>query len=506
MIQKTIDKYLSIKVQKIEFDLQGKIILSDDVLFSTKKANSIYEIHPFFEIIDQIIQEKNKEENFKIILLELDKKTIIVDIIVYSGSKKQNPFLLIFDRSEYYKEIQQVTQDKNELFISNFQQNENNKKLNEEKSVKNKFLASISHDLRTPITGVLGLLELFKKENLSYEQKELLTTITSSVTHMDRLVGDVFDLSKIEYGEFKIENNSFDLDEIIKNIERVYLEKFILKNIEFEVIKSSNVPNKLIGDYNRVVQIITNLIDNAYKYTSEGKVVFEISTDYRRAKKVRLKFSIKDTGIGFEKTSKNQFESFKKLHNENIEGSGLGLAIVIKLIELMNGSFSFDSKIGEGSVFEITLPFEANIESKKTKTVVKKFTKIDIKKKFNVLIVDDNEINQLVLMKLLVNHGGFYMDIANNGEQAIEMCNKENYHLIFMDLHMPKMNGFEAIEFITNNSNLSTTKIIALSAYDIKKDKEMGKTLKVNDYIMKPFSSEELFTSIYKVLKIKKEQ
>ncbi len=98
------------------------------------------------------------------------------------------------------------------------------------------------------------------------------------------------------------------------------------------------------------------------------------------------------------------------------------------------------------------------------------------------------------------------MDIANNGEQAIEMCNKENYHLIFMDLHMPKMNGFEAIEFITNNSNLSTTKIIALSAYDIKKDKEMGKTLKVNDYIMKPFSSEELFTSIYKVLKIKKEQ
>ena len=495
MIQKAIDKYLDVIVQKIEFDLDGKIIASNDALFPVKKAKTIYELHPFFEVFDTVIQTKEIEEVFKIILLEIEKITIIADIIVYSGSKKQNPFLLIFDRSEYYKEIQQVTQDKNELFISNFHENEKNVKLNEEKSFKNKFLASISHDLKTPISGVLGLLELFKKENLTYEQKELLTTISSSMIHMNRLVGDVFDLSKIEYGEFKIENTSFDLEELIRNIERVYLEKFILKNIDFQIIKSTKVPYKLIGDYNRVVQIITNLIDNAYKYTKEGNVVFEINLDYRRAKNVRLKFSVKDTGIGFEKTSKNQFESFKKLHNQNIDGSGLGLSIVIKLIELMNGP-----------VFEITLPCEAEIESQKSKKTIKKFSKIDIKNKFNVLIVDDNEINQLVLMKLLVNHGGFYMDIATNGEHAIEMAKKENYDLIFMDLHMPKMNGFEAIEFITNNKSLNKTKIIALSAYDIKKDKELGKTLKVDDYIMKPFSSEELFLGIYKVLNIKKEQ
>lgn len=506
MIQKAIDKYLDVIVQKIEFDLDGKIIASNDALFPVKKAKTIYELHPFFEVFDTVIQTKEIEEVFKIILLEIEKITIIADIIVYSGSKKQNPFLLIFDRSEYYKEIQQVTQDKNELFISNFHENEKNVKLNEEKSFKNKFLASISHDLKTPISGVLGLLELFKKENLTYEQKELLTTISSSMIHMNRLVGDVFDLSKIEYGEFKIENTSFDLEELIRNIERVYLEKFILKNIDFQIIKSTKVPYKLIGDYNRVVQIITNLIDNAYKYTKEGNVVFEINLDYRRAKNVRLKFSVKDTGIGFEKTSKNQFESFKKLHNQNIDGSGLGLSIVIKLIELMNGTFSFDSNLNKGSVFEITLPFEAEIESQKSKKTIKKFSKIDIKNKFNVLIVDDNEINQLVLMKLLVNHGGFYMDIATNGEHAIEMAKKENYDLIFMDLHMPKMNGFEAIEFITNNKSLNKTKIIALSAYDIKKDKELGKTLKVDDYIMKPFSSEELFLGIYKVLNIKKEQ
>lgn len=505
MIDQVIENYLSVKTQKIEIDFSGKIILSNDALFPVKKSNLIYEIHPFFEIFDEILQSKSNEETFKIIQLEINGIDLIVDILFNRGNKDQKPFLLIFDRTEYYKEIQEVTQDKNELFISNFWKSEKNKKLNEEKSFKNKFLASISHDLKTPISGVIGLLELFRKENLSYEQKELLATISSSISHVDRLVGDVFDLSKIEYGEFKIENNTFDLEELINNIERVYLEKFTLKNIEFQIIKSANVPNKLIGDYNRVIQILTNLVDNAYKFTNEGKVVFEINLDYRRAKSVRLKFSVKDTGIGFEKVSNSQFEGFKKLHNQEISGSGLGLSIVIKLIELMNGSFSYDSKINEGSLFEITLPFEAEIESQKKKTTSKAFAKIDIKKKFNILIVDDNEINQLVLMKLLVNHGGFYMDIANNGERAIEMIKNEKYDLIFMDLHMPKMNGFEAIEYIRSNSEINKLKIIALSAYDIKKDKQLGKSLKVDDYIVKPYVSNDLFSSIYKVLNIKKE-
>ena len=504
MIQQIIENYLSVKTQKIEIDLSGKIIMSNNELFPVKKAKTIYEIHPFFEIFDEILQGTSDQETFKIIQLEIDGVDLIVDILFNRGDKKQNPLLLIFDKSEYYKEIQEVTQDKNELFISNFWGNEKNRILNEEKSFKNKFLASISHDLKTPISGVIGLLELFKKENLSYEQRELLTTISSSMTHLDRLVGDVFDLSKIEYGEFKIENSSFDLDELINNIERVYLEKFIVKNVEFQIIKSPKVPNKLIGDYNRVIQILTNLVDNAYKYTNEGKVVFEINLDYRRAKNVRLKFSVKDTGIGFEKQSNTQFESFKKLHNQDINGSGLGLSIVIKLIELMNGSFSYDSKPNVGSLFEITIPFEAEVESLKKKITSKTFTKIDIKNKFNVLIVDDNEINQLVLMKLLINHGGFYMDIANNGECAIEMIKNENYDLIFMDLHMPKMNGFEAIEHIRNNADIKKSKIIALSAYDINKDKQLGKSLKVDDYIVKPYVSTDLFTSIYKILNIKK--
>lgn len=283
------------------------------------------------------------------------------------------------------------------------------------------------------------------------------------------------------------------------------MEKFLFKDINFQIIKSNKVPNKLIGDYNRLVQIITNLLDNAYKFTNSGSVVFEINLDYRRAKNVRIKFEIKDTGIGFEKESNNQFESFKKLHKQDIEGSGLGLSIVTRLVDLMNGTLTYDSKINEGTSFVFTIPFETEINASRTKTSKSKFTKIDIKKKYNILIVDDNEINQLVLMKLLVNHGGFYMDIASNGEQAIDMAKKENYDLIFMDLHMPKMNGFEAIELIRNTTEINHTNIIALSAYDISKDKELAKTLKVNDYVVKPFVTEDLFKSIYKVLKIKKE-
>jgi len=171
MIQKAIDRYLNNKVQTIQFNSDGKIIASDDILFPVNKEETIYAINPFFDFFQEIITEKKRREVFKMILLEINKKNLVVDILVYSGSIKTKPYMLIFDKSSFYKEIQQITQEKNELFISNFNENQKNLELNNEKKFKNKFLASISHDLKTPITGVLGLLELFKKENLAYEQK-----------------------------------------------------------------------------------------------------------------------------------------------------------------------------------------------------------------------------------------------------------------------------------------------------------------------------------------------
>jgi CheY-like chemotaxis protein/anti-sigma regulatory factor (Ser/Thr protein kinase) len=295
------------------------------------------------------------------------------------------------------------------------------------------------------------------------------------------------------------------MDELIKNIERVYLEKFILKGVDFKIVKSSKLPSKLIGDYNRVLQILTNIIENAYKYTNKGEVILKINLDYRRAKAIRVRFSVEDTGVGFVKEHNTKFESFKKHHKEDFSGSGLGLSIVTNLIQLMNGSFTFDSILNEGSVFIVNLPFNIELESDNLKKKTPKFSKIDIKVKYNVLITDDNEINQLVLTKLLLNHGGFYIDLANNGKHAIEMATKEKYDLIFMDLQMPIMNGFEAIEILNNDKETKNTKIIALSAFDTVQDQEIGKKLNVDDYVVKPFSKEELFSSIYKVLKINKE-
>ncbi|WP_338408934.1 hybrid sensor histidine kinase/response regulator [uncultured Flavobacterium sp.] len=506
MISKTIEAYLNKAVQTIEFDHDGTIIASNDILFPVKNAKTIFEIHPFFEFFAEIISQNPTQKTFKTIVLEINKINLIVDIIINTGSSNQKPFMLIFDKSDYYNEIEEVTQDKNTLFITDFYTNQKNKKLIQEKTFKNKFIANISHDLKTPIAGVIGLLELFRKENLSNEQKELIVTIRESMSHMNRLVSDVFDLSRIEYGQLNIENNSFDIDVLIKNVERVYLEKFILKNIHFEIKKSNNVPKFLIGDFNRILQIIQNLLDNAYKYTDSGKVVFEINLDYRRAKRVRLKFIVKDTGIGFKKGSNDKFESFEKLHDQDIQGSGLGMSIVVNLIKLMKGTFSFNSKVNEGSTFEITLPFEISINMRNSTKIQPKFVKIDLQKKFNVLIADDNEVYQLILMKLLINHGGFYMDVASNGQQAVEMAKKEHYDLILMDLHMPIMSGFDAIKFIGNDMHLKKTKIIALSVYDIDKDKELSSSLNVADYLVKPISFESLFTSINKVLKIKRGQ
>lgn len=502
MIDQIINKYLETKYQIIEFDKNGTILSSNNCFFSVSKSKKIYDLHPFFEIINDLLIENEIETIFKTILIQIKSTDIISDVVVYSGNTNQNPFVILFDKTDYYTEIQEITQNKNELFISNYFQNEKNLKLTDEQSFKNKFFASISHDLKTPITGALGLLELFKKENLTYEQKELLHTISNSMIHMNRLVSDVFDLSKIEFGELKIINNPFDLDSMIKNIEHVYLEKFILKNIEFKIIKAANVPTKLIGDYNRVAQIFINLLDNAHKYTNEGKVTVEIKLDYRRAKNVWLKFCFSDTGIGFDSKIK-KFESFRKFNNLNFEGAGLGLSIVSNLIELMKGSMKFESEIGNGSRFEITLPFEAKIQSKIIKSKKPDFEKLIIKNKFNVLIVDDNEINQLVLMKLLVNHGGFYMDVAVDGCKALELMDKEKYDLIFMDLYMPNKNGFETIEIIKKNPKHKEIKIIALSSNDLENDIQKGKNLEIDDFISKPFTSKDLYSSIYKVLELK---
>lgn len=501
-----INKFFLNKIQTIELDNNGLVLNSNNQLFSLVKNSNLKSFHPFFEIITNIFEEDNQEIFFNTVQLDFDNKLIVTDIIISSGNKTKNPSVLIFDQSEHYKDLQEITQQRNEIFIKNFFDNEELQKTEHEKYLKNKFLASITKDLRTPISSVAGLLGLFQKGTLSFEQNELVETIRSSIDHLNRLVNDVLDLSRSEIGQLSLDIKTFSFEELVKNVENLYRNKFLLKDIHFKVIKPFKIPNNLIGDKQRVLQIIILLLENAYSYTKSGEVFLEIKIDHINAQKLGLNFIVKDTGLGIEASNVAVINSsFNKATEAPFEGTGLGLPLIKNIVKLLNGSVKLESIINQGSIFSVFLPFEFNV----TKTPKSKFKleykKIEITKKRHVLIADDNEINQLVLMKILLNHGGFYIDVAINGFIVTQMVQKEKYDLIFMDMHMPILDGLGAITYIRESDNkiLKKTPIIVLTAIESQEEKKKCKKLKVNDYILKPYNNEDLFTAVYKAFKLK---
>jgi two-component system, sensor histidine kinase len=503
----SIQKYFLNKIQTIELSKSGIVINSNNILFKTIKNQDIKEIHPFFDILSHIFSVDNDEVNFNAIQLDLKDKIIIADIVIFTGSKTKTPTILIFDNTENYDIVQEITQQKNEIFINDFFKTQKLIRNEEERILKNEFLAGITDDLKTPITSISGLLELFQKGNLTFDQVELLKIITGAMSHLNRLVNDVLDLSKAEIGELNIELKPFDFDDLIQNIQKLFSNKFLLNGISFKIIKSDRIPKYLIGDKDRVMQIMNNLLENAHKYTKKGEVIFEIKIDNSSPSKIGLAFIVSDTGIGFDESSKKQlFKNFKKPHENDTDGPGIGLSIVGNLIKLLKGSIKYESAPNQGSTFNVFLPFAIDINNdRKAKTNEAVFKKINIDKKVNVLIIDDDEINQLVLMKQLINHEGFFIDIANDSKKALDMISKDSYSILFIDLNMSGNNGFQTIESVRNSENKKTKKIpiIALTGYESEAERKKCKLLKVNEYLVKPYTNQNLFQDIYKVLKLK---
>ena len=501
----SIYDYFLNRIQTIELTKDGIIVTSNNLLFKTTIGQPINEIHPFFEILNDIFSSDNEEIHFDTIQLDLPAKNIIADIVIHTGNEKINPMLLIFDNTKSYDLVQEITQQKNEVFIADFFKSQKLLKNEEEKALKNQFLASITNDLKTPISSVTGLLELFQKSNLTFDQIGLLNIIRASMSHLNRLVSDVLELTKSEMGNLNIEINTFDFDELVQSIEKLFSNKFLVKGIAFKVIKSDRIPKYLVGDRDRVMQILENLLENAYTYTKEGEVIFEIKIDTSSSNKIGLSFIISDTGIGLDENVKDQlFKSFKS--KQDNERGGIGLSIVGNLIKLLNGSIKVESKPNKGSRFIVFLLFTIDVnKERKIKNTNVTFKKRNFEHKVNVLLVDDNEINQLVLMKLLINHEGFFIDIANDANKAMEMILKDTYDILFIDLNMKANNGFATIESIRNNANrqIKRLPIICLTSYETEVERKKCKVLKVNEYLVKPYTNQELFEAIYRILKLK---
>ncbi len=488
MIEKLKQQYIKDKIQFIEVSKEGVILDSDNNLFNIKKGDSIYDMHPFFESIQYHFEEKPGSE-FTISCVNLEIGTIsgIFDLIIHI--QKDSIIFSMIDFTAHYQISNTLSQEKNESLIQSHI-------LREREEFKNKFLANTSHELRTPLNSIMGFSTILQRSNLNDNQLHYLDIIKQSGEHLRNLIDDILDISKIEMGRLKIQYDRFDFFKVIDLINETYKVKAKTKNIEFSSNIDKKLPKYMIGDKIRLAQILTNLLDNAVKFTHQGIVSLNVRLLERKSKNLKVEFEIKDTGIGIQEDKIGSiFESFIQTHDVNTYGgTGLGLSIVKSLINLMNGSLNVESKVNKGTTFKFILNFDFSANQKDDDVLDVKPKPTNAENKFNILVADDLESNLLLLMKILADYGDYYVDIVSNGDQVIERLNQNPYDLILMDLKMPKMDGYETTRFI-RESELEEYKdipIIALTANVSPLEKEICLGIGMNDYVAKPFKEKEL--------------
>jgi len=366
---------------------------------------------------------------------------------------------------------------------------------------KQQFLSNMSHEIRTPMNAIIGFTKVLLKTEMTAKQKEYLTAIKLSGDALIVLINDILDLAKVDAGKMTFEQVPFKLSVSIAAMLHLFESKIWEKNLILIKEYDDKIPEVLLGDPVRLHQIILNLVSNAVKFTSAGKIVVSVRLLDEDDKQANIGFSVTDTGIGIPESKLSSiFDNFQQASSGTSRlygGTGLGLAIVKQLVEPQGGTINVISKIAEGSTFSFNLSFQKTDAEAEIETVIEEFD-TDMKD-IKVLVVEDIPLNQL-LMKTLLDDFGFERDIASNGKIAIEKLQAKPFDVILMDLQMPEMNGFEATDYIRNVMH-SNIPIIALTADVTTVDLAKCKIVGMNDYIAKPVDEKLLFNKILGLVK-----
>ncbi len=368
---------------------------------------------------------------------------------------------------------------------------------------KSEFLANMSHEIRTPLNGIQGMVDLTLLTDLDENQQENLNTAKGCVSSLLNIINDILDFSKLEAGKFTISYISINLREVIDDVIKVHALPAKNKKINLVLDYDKNIPTSVIGDDNRLKQVLNNLVSNAVKFTNSGEISVSISAASFTANTVVINFSVADTGIGISpEESSKLFQSFCQIDGSftrQYGGTGLGLVISKQLVELMGGKINLQSEKGKGSTFSFSLEFK--IDSQEA-VIIKEMPKpILVNTKAKVLIVEDDHVSRSVVSKMLAEHG-FTVDLAENGLEALEMYSQNDYNIILMDIQMPKMDGVETTRHIRNKEVFfKHTPIVALTAFALSGDRERFLSAGMDEYISKPIVMDELFKIINSVLK-----
>ncbi len=368
---------------------------------------------------------------------------------------------------------------------------------------KEQFLANMSHEIRTPINGIAGMISLLNESNPTPEQKKYLDAIKHSADNLKVIINDILDFSAIESGKLKFEKVGFDLLHQVQSVIDSLMVQANEKGLEIELNSEEKEETTiLLGDPVRLNQILINLINNAIKFTHEGKITVNLICSKSFDKKLNVTFEINDTGIGIPKDKLNSiFDTFKQA-DESITrkfgGTGLGLTISKQLVELQGGKISVSSRVGVGTTFTFMIPYEVGSQSdlvvEETTTAPKKKQQTNSLANMRVLLVEDNDINRMYAANILKKWHCQY-DEAENGQIALEKLRKQDYDIILMDIQMPVLDGIETSRSIrtTFPSPKKDTPIIAFTANALKGDKDKYLEAGMNSYISKPFMPDDLY-------------
>ncbi|MCB0368461.1 MAG: response regulator [Bdellovibrionales bacterium] len=368
------------------------------------------------------------------------------------------------------------------------------KPVKKRKVTSHDFLASMSHEIRTPINGILGISALLQEMSMPDEQRKFIKLINSSVNSLLSLINDILDFSKIEAGKMPIVPIAFNLQDEMSNILETFKPIASKKKIDLDLVINNSPDYFLLGDLNRIRQIIVNLIGNALKFTEKGKVLVTVDCSKVENGFSHIIFSVKDTGIGISKTKlKTLFNPYIQAHDlrsNGATGTGLGLYISKKLSIMMKGRLSGKSRYGKGSefIFEVPLKIENKISLLRECHITERRLITG-----RVLLAEDNFINQMVTEKFLKKIG-LDVVVVNNGKEALEILEKDQFFdLVLMDCHMPILDGYRATSMIRNSGRTyAGIPILALTASVLKREQDHCKSVGMDDFISKPVTFEVL--------------
>jgi len=367
--------------------------------------------------------------------------------------------------------------------------------------LKSEFLANMSHEIRTPMNAILGFSELLTKEVEGSKAMNYVNSINSSGRTLLNLINDILDLSKVEAGKIELEMSSVNIRILFDEFKQVFKQKVEQKGLNLRIEYSPDLPDCMSMEETRIRQILFNLIGNAVKFTESGEIVVKVNANNITDAKCDLVFSVQDSGIGIEEDKAEKiFEPFEQSSVQTTVkygGTGLGLAICKKLLDLMNGTISVESTIGEGSTFtckihDVELTSCEIIENLDLKIELFSFSKA------NILIADDIPINRQLIIEFLAEMP-FVIFEASNGKEVLEIVKKEKIDLIMMDMKMPDMDGYQCTAKLKSKEEFHNIPVLAITASAMKESEQQIRTI-CDGFLRKPISRAELITEMTRFL------